>query len=494
METFAALQARLGAAWAASQPGSTVPHAVVALPSFGVGGVTLRHYGARLTALEHRFLHSAFMLRSSPGCRFVLVTAQHPGPAVLDYYASVAAPHDPQSFLSRLEVLEVPEATPRSITLKLLERPDLVARLRDLVGDRSAMIEPWNVMEPEVALATRIGVPINGSAPELWPLGFKSAGRRLFKQVGVPVPAGQEGVRTRAEALAALTGLQRARPGATAALVKLDNSSSGDGNVMVALRDRAGAAIARTGLREALARLPRWYVEDLADGGVVEEFVTGEEHASPSVQADITPDGEVLVRSTHEQVLGGDSGQTYLGCVFPANRAYAAELGEHALAVGRELAKQGAVGRFALDFMAVRDGTWHLHALEVNLRRGGTSHPAAALDHLVPGRYEPGAGWVRPDGSTRCYTSTDNLVDPGWVGLAPTAVVAAVAAEGLGFDHARATGVVLHSLSGLAIDGRIGFTAFGENPEEADRLAAAVAGAVDRAAAAGPTPAVAAGT
>jgi len=42
------------------------------------------------------------------------------------------------------------------------------------------------------------------------------------------------------------------------------------------------------------------------------------------VQLRITPLGAVDLLSTHDQLLGGPSGQSYLGCVFPADTGYAA--------------------------------------------------------------------------------------------------------------------------------------------------------------------------
>jgi hypothetical protein len=47
------------------------------------------------------------------------------------------------------------------------------------------------------------------------------------------------------------------------------------------------------------------------------------------------------------------------------------------------------------------------------------------------------------------------------------------------FDRARGTGVVLHMLSCLAIDGRFGLTAIGDSPEEAADLDEATRAAVD---------------
>ena len=67
-------------------------------------------------------------------------------------------------------------------------------------------------------------------------------------------------------------------------------------------------------------------------GALVEAWLEGgEELSSPSVQGTIHPGtagqpGLVEVLSSHEQVLGGASGQTYLGCSFPAAERYRAEL------------------------------------------------------------------------------------------------------------------------------------------------------------------------
>lgn len=59
------------------------------------------------------------------------------------------------------------------------------------------------------------------------------------------------------------------------------------------------------------------------NGGIVEELITGDEFRSPSVQMRNSPTGEVEIISTHDQVLGGPTGQMFLGCRFPADSAYA---------------------------------------------------------------------------------------------------------------------------------------------------------------------------
>ena len=59
----------------------------------------------------------------------------------------------------------------------------------------------------------------------------------------------------------------------------------------------------------------------------------------------------------------------------------------------RELARRGVVGRFAVDFVMVRRaGGWHAYAIEINLRNGGTTHPALTLLGLTDGTYNEDTG------------------------------------------------------------------------------------------------------
>ena len=379
------------------------------------------------------------------------------GAEVLDYYCTLVAPEIGERLRTRACCVVVADRGARSLAAKLLDRPDVVAEVRDLIGDRVAMIEPWNVTADEVAVAFALDVPINGTAPELRPLAFKSAGRRLFAAAGVPVPIGCEDVRDVDGVLAAIEHIRTRRPDAVGVVVKHDDSGAGDGNTIVALRDADGAPLAAAALRVAIASLPDWYLADLAAGGVVEELVAGEQTSSPSVQFDMFPGGGARVLATHDQLLGGGNGQVYVGCRFPADPAYASELARYGASVGAELARRGGIGRASADFIAAHDSAgWRLHGLEINLRKGGTTHPYAALRNLVPGRYDPDtARWVTDrDGSSRAYRSSDNVVDSAWTGRPPTSVIDAVRNAGLQFDPELGTGVVLHMLSCLAVDGR----------------------------------------
>jgi hypothetical protein len=492
-EAFAQLQLKLGPALAANRPGSTTPHVLIALPSYSVSESLLSHYGNRIASLEHRYLNAISVAGRITSCDMLYISTVRPAPEVFDYYLSLLPGDRREATRGRIRFVEVDDGTSRSVAAKLVEQPELIAAIRAHIGDRPAFIEPWNVTEHEVNLALALDVPINGTAPELRPLAFKGAGRKLFASVGVPVPLGREDVRTTDDVIDAVRWIGRQRPLLAGIVIKHDDSGAGDGNVVLDLRRMHHADDADGWLREQVEALPDWYRSDLVrQGGVVEERIAGSRFSSPSAQVDIRPDGSVVVLATHEQVLGGEGGQVYLGCTFPADPGYAAMLAEHAAKVGARLAAAGALGRFAIDFVTASSDSvdvgaprWNVFAIEVNLRKGGTTHPYAALRNLVPGSYDVARGqWVAEDGSTRCYVSSDNVVDESWLGLEPAEVIDWVARAGLQFDPATGVGTVLHMLSGLAIDGRFGFTAIARTPDAAlameDALKATVQRLADR--------------
>jgi hypothetical protein len=215
------------------------------------------------------------------------------------------------------------------------------------------------------------------------------------------------------------------------------------------------------------------YLAKLAEGGgIVEERITGEELRSPSVQLRVLPGGRVELLSTHDQLLGGASGQSYLGCRFPAAPEYARLITAHAETIGHRLAQEGALGRFAVDFVVVRaaDGQWTAYAIELNLRKGGTTHPFLTLQFLTDGRYDPGTAlFLTPRGHEKHLVATDHLESDLLRGLAPADLFDIVARHGLHFDQSRQIGIVFHMISCLTEHGRVGLTAVGDSAAEADR-------------------------
>jgi hypothetical protein len=427
-------------------------------------------------AYEERFLCLVLSLLRAPRSRVVYVTSQPIHPRVLDYYFGLVPELDTPEARSRFFAVSLVDGTNEPLARKLLVRPGAIQRIRGLVGDSElAFILPFCTTEDEQRLAVELGLPIYGSNPRLNWLGTKKGSRRVFAEEGVPHPAGLE-VDSRAD-LPAAFGELLAR-GARGAVLKLDAGVSGLGNALVDLeRD----AIVLEDTEQTL----EGYLDALDDeGGIVEERIVGEGLRSPSAQLRISPAGQVDVMSTHDQVLGGPHGQTYFGCHFPADQEYAKRIAAEGLRVGRRLAREGAIGRASVDFVALKgESGWEPFALEINLRCGGTTHPLFALTALTDGAYDPLAGEYRAhDGTIKFYAATDHLDSPAYRSLTPDDLLDLVAERELGWDSERETGVVLHMVSALAVAGRIGLTAIGDDLEQARGLYYQLKAAVDEAA------------
>ncbi len=115
--------------------------------------------------------------------------------------------------------------------------------------------------------------------------------------------------------------------------------------------------------------------------------------------------------STHDQALGGATGQIFLGCTFPASESYWRAVHRAGWRVGEVLRDHGVLGRFGIDFVSHRIPTgWRHVAIEINLRKGGTTLPFHMLQFLTAGRDDPDAAmYVTPMGQSRCYYATDSL-------------------------------------------------------------------------------------
>jgi hypothetical protein len=134
----------------------------------------------------------------------VFLCSQAPDPEVVAYYDSLVTGEGRSAAPARFRSIVVDDGTSRSVSAKLLDRPDLLEELRGCGRGRPVFVQPWNVTDLEVELALRLGAPLHGTSPELWGLGYKSAGRRIMAAAGVPVPFGREDVRSVEEVLAAL--------------------------------------------------------------------------------------------------------------------------------------------------------------------------------------------------------------------------------------------------------------------------------------------------
>jgi hypothetical protein len=224
------------------------------------------------------------------------------------------------------------------------------------------------------------------------------------------------------------------------------------------------------------------FLEELEeDGGIVEERVVGKEMTSPSAQLRITPRGDVQLLSTHDQWLGGPNQQKYLGCVFPARPDYATLIANEAMKVGQRLAELGVLGRFAIDFVCARqaDG-WKPYAIELNLRKGGTTHPFLTLQFLTDGRYDPQAHEFRIADQKKCYVATDSLISKKYRVFTPDDLFDVAVRRDLHYDHTTQAGVIFHMMSAIGDYGRLGLTAIANSETQARELYQRTVAALDQ--------------
>ena len=498
---FEKLQAKLKPLWKSIQAMSQDAQTIVVVPSMSLDAAALS--GAQMQAYEERFLFLLLLLRQ-PRAELIYVTSQPIHPSIIDYYLDLLPGVISSHARRRLFLVAPEDSSPKPLTVKLLERPHLIERIGSLIRDRDrAHLVPYNTTSLELQLALALGIPMYGADPRFFPLGSKSGCRRLFEEEGVPHPIGMEGLSDLEDVAVAIAALRARKPSMAAVIVKQNEGVSGEGNARVDVSDlpAPGTAGERAGILERLRamkfELPSLAYEIYAAkfrerGGVVEEMIVGADFRSPSVQLRVSPLGNVELLSTHDQLLGGPGGQSFLGCLFPASTEYAPAITREAAKIGRRLAKEGVLGRFALDFVVVRSSEgrgWDVYAIELNLRKGGTTHPFLTLQFLTDGRYDPEtATFTAPSGRQKFFIASDHVASPLYRAFATDDLFDLVVRRGLHFDQTRQTGVIFHMMSALAENGSVGLTAVGDSHAEAESFYKRAVAALDEEAAAAMAP------
>jgi hypothetical protein len=467
MVSFEELQRTFAVRYPASDPLDLREGTVVVLPSLSFPPSELRKI-VGIGYYEERLLFLLLLLRQ-PRVKVVYLTSMPVEEAVVDYYLGFLP--DPAGARSRLHMRAAGDPAPRSLTAKLLDRPELLDRVRELCeGPGGAFVQPFNVTADEQALAERLCRPLYGPPAALAGLGSKTGSRRVARLAGVPVLDGAEDLRSveAVEAAARRLG-ERPAPPVGSVVIKLNDGFSGQGNAVVDLAGLNGSLLDSPVVFCAEEESwPSFAAKIETGGAVVEELLDVPEMVSPSVQLRILPGGTPLVLSTHSQVLGGPNRQVYLGCRFPADAAYRSQIKDAAERVGRVLAARGVIGYFGVDFFVVPErGRQRVYLSEINLRVGGTTHPFGMAALVTDGRYDMAGGNLVARGRAKSYLATDNLKSPALVGREPQDVLDQVARLGLGFDRRRCTGTTMHLLGALREYGKMGVTCIGDTEEEA---------------------------
>ena len=460
-------------------PDKLAPRTVIIIPSLTMDEEIL----SKITGIIHyeeRLLCMLMLLRM-PRTQVIYLTSMPIDPVIVDYYLHQLPGITGYHALRRLTLLSCNDSSSKPLTKKILERPRLIQRIRECIPEgHNAHMACFNVTSFERSLAVQLKVPIFGCDPDLYELGSKSNGRKIFKECGIAVPDGFEDLKTADDIINALVKLKQQNPALRKAVVKLNDGFSGDGNAIFSYKGIEEEQEWRQWVNEQLPQRLQLVATDLSYamflqkfnemGGIVEAFIEGAIKASPSVQCRVTPVGECEVLSTHDQVLGGESGQVFIGAKFPASTNYAGDLNEIGKVIAVAFKKRGVLGRFAVDFISVKEKNgWKHYAIEVNLRKGGTTHTFLMLEFLTDGKYNAEEGiYYTANGLPRYYFASDNLKSERYAGLTPHDLIDIAMIHDLHYDGTSQEGVMFHLIGALSEFGKLGIVCIGSSPERAE--------------------------
>ena len=480
LEAFAALQRSFTASFKTLFRDPLLPRTVIINPSLSLDEDVLGRI-AGVHHYEERMLCLLLLLRM-PRTHVTYLTSTPISETIVDYYLHLLQGIPGLHARRRLTLLTCNDASQKPLTRKILERPRLIERIRENIADSATThLACFNVTELERKLALSLGVPIFGCDPSLAHWGSKSGSRKIFREAGIPFPAGYEDLSSPDDLARALTELKRQKPDLEKAVVKLNEGFSGEGNALLSFAGAPQGRALMPWLRDRLpdlafeAQAMTWplYREKLGlMGGVVEAFIPGAVKRSPSAQLRINPGQQIERLSTHDQVMGGPNFQIFKGCRFPADDAYRLDIQAHGEAVGHALASKGVLGRLGVDFISVRHGDgWQHMAIETNIRKGGTTHPFLTLQFLTDGHYVPETGeFLTQAGQPRCHFASDNLESEHYRGLTPYDLVDIAVLNDLHFHPAASEGVAFHLLGALSEFGKLGVVCIGQTQARADAL------------------------
>ena len=311
---FERLKPRLAEIWSALTASDDRSYTSVVVPSMTLDQSELRKLvGAPF--YEERLLMLLIRLRN-PKAHVVYVTSQPVHPLILEYYLTLLMGVPASHARKRLTMLCAYDSSPRPLTQKILERPRLVERIRSAIVDPTqAYMTVFNSTPLERKLSVLLGVPLNGLDPKLHYLGTKSGSRKVFREAGVELPAGFEDLNSEADIVEALLALQRRKPGLRRAVIKLNESFSGEGNAVCTLpaepsREAMQERCSHWSLRfrarrtRAISRSSAPWAASSRSSSKASRRLRRAPSCAPAPMAAFT------LISTHDQILGGSSARS----------------------------------------------------------------------------------------------------------------------------------------------------------------------------------------
>ena len=394
-----------------------------------------------------------------------------------------------------------------SLTSLLLYSPRALRRIVNFCRGKRAYIVPSVVGPEERKLALTLGIPLLAPSPSAASsFGSKSGSKRIFSQAQVNTPPGLHDLYDEPALCAGLARLICAHLDVPRWIFKLDDEYGGRGHAHIDVGDHACyqnllrahdasphtwddpyvqaeiqgqlAEDLQTLLHEHAVINCRWlwrswkdYVAAFSRVGGVIEAAPLHISSSPSVNLLVEPDGNVSVKSAHEQIFSTPF--TFVGAAFPQTAVPFAALREASLAIGRACHERGVIGHVGVDFVSFIDATGQLRlwAVDLNARLTHTAVTFNFFDFLVGGEFDERVGRYTVTQTSgplsgqvqqRAYVMNEMLYHPQLASIHHSAFFNLCRLKGVSFDLQERTGTVFNLMDSF-VGGVLGIQTVGSS-------------------------------
>lgn len=446
---------------------------IVHIPSINVSEKYLKRISG-VQFYEERSLYHILHL-NNPSNRVIMVTSIPVSSIIIDYYLSLISGSSEESARKRLFLLSCHDYSAKCLSQKILERPRIIKKMRNLVDPQKTVLSTYMSTELEHQIAKALDISEMSSCESISFWGSKIGSRIAFRETQVPHCAGcHRNLSSIQEVVDAINELLVEKSEIRAVMIKLNEGASGLGNALLEIpadSDYDILSLIQTQLQPSPQISIAEFLENIPRvGAIVEEYVEKKNICSPSVQGFISDDGQVSVLSTHEQLLDH---QIYQGCSFPCDERYRKQLHQYCLVVGKYLASKGVTHSFGIDFIAWEEGNkMNLSAIEINIRMLGTTHPLMTAALISRGYFDEKDGLLRDyQGRIRSYVACDVVTHPNFKGLTPDDLLSDIVPQNsiLQFDKKQCKGCLFYLIDCLSSFGKIGMMFIDESVQEATK-------------------------
>jgi len=446
-----------------------------------------------LNFYEERMLFFLFLLKYNR-TKIIYVTSKGFNIKLFDYYLDLIAenPKDFKSMQKRLTHLEIDDSRVTSMTQKLLDNREIIEKIKGSISNfKTAVLRCYYPTMLERKLALEIGIPLFGSNEKFDYIGTKSGSRRVFKLSGLNLIPGYGKLENTDALYLALAKLMKNYPSYKQYVVKLDICASGRGNAVFnaekLIKDHDLEISIKTDVVK-LAKIIRKVLKNYLTfqsgeqsfdaymkeynkvGGIAEALISAKFTYSPSVQISISAEGKPYIISSHEQILGGPNKQNFLGCAFPSRDLHRQLIAKEAKKVAIWMAKKGMIGHFGIDFVTIQktpDHTPRVYPIEINLRKGGTTHPYRLAYFLTSAHYDSKKGILHSGKIPVCYEARDIIESEKYKALTPGKLIEIIESSKIGFNKNTKKGVLVYMPGMISEYGKFGAIAIGHSHQEA---------------------------